>query len=132
MTTAYINKISTVVPEHDIHDAFVEFADNSFTLRRKQLLFRRMADRAQISHRYSGISSVDDFYSGDPNGINTETRMIEFERTYQKLQLTIADGPVYGLAPLCCVRRPIRARPARQGLRDRTIVVIGKRDLPSV
>ncbi|MGG7103794.1 type III polyketide synthase [Rhodococcus sp. 24CO] len=92
MTTAYINKISTVVPEHDIHDAFVEFADSSFTLRRKQLLFRRMADRAQISHRYSGISSVDDFYSGDPNGINTETRMIEFERTAPALAVRAVNG----------------------------------------
>lgn len=92
MTTAYINKISTAVPEHDIHDAFVEFADNSFSIRRKQLLFRRMAERAQISHRYSGIDSVAAFYNGDPNGISTETRMIEFERTAPELAVRAVNG----------------------------------------
>ncbi|MGC0364583.1 alpha-pyrone synthase [Rhodococcus sp. 27YEA15] len=92
MTTAYINKVSTVVPEHDIHDAFVEFADNSFSVRRKQLLFRRMAERSQISHRYSGIDSVASFYGGNPNSVNTETRMIEFERTAPALAVRAVDG----------------------------------------
>ncbi|EME18456.1 type III polyketide synthase [Rhodococcus triatomae] len=92
MTTAHINRISTVVPEHDVHQAFVEFADATFTERRKQLLFRRMADRSQISHRYAGIGSPATFYGDDPNTVNTETRMIEFERSAPDLAVRAVDG----------------------------------------
>ncbi|QNG18166.1 type III polyketide synthase [Rhodococcus triatomae] len=92
MTTAYINRISTAVPEHDVHQAFVDFADNTFTERRKQLLFRRMADRAQISHRWAGIGSPDSFYGDDPNSVTTETRMIEFERNAPGLATRAVDG----------------------------------------
>lgn len=92
VTTAYINRINTVVPEHDVHEAFVAFADASFTERRKQLLFRRMADRSQISHRYAGIASPSDFYGDDPNSVDTETRMIEFERSAPDLAVRAVDG----------------------------------------
>jgi hypothetical protein len=27
MTTAYLNRIATAVPEHDVHDTFVVFAE---------------------------------------------------------------------------------------------------------
>ena len=27
MTTAYLNRIATAVPEHDVHDVFVVFAE---------------------------------------------------------------------------------------------------------
>ncbi|MFF0816423.1 type III polyketide synthase [Rhodococcus sp. NPDC003318] len=92
MTTAYINRISTVVPEHDVHQAFVDFADATFTERRKQLLFRRMADRSQISHRYAGIGSPAAFYGDDPNKVDTETRMLEFERSAPDLAVRAVEG----------------------------------------
>lgn len=90
--TAYINRISTAVPEHDVHQAFVDFADRTFTERRKQLLFRRMADRAQISHRWAGIGSPESFYGDDPNSIDTKTRMREFERNAPALATRAVDG----------------------------------------
>ena len=90
--TAYVNRISPVVPPHDVHQAFVDFADESFELRRKQLLFRRMAERAQISHRWSGISSPREFYGTDPNLVNTKARMVEFERTAPDLAAAAVDG----------------------------------------
>ena len=40
---AYLNRIATAVPEHDVHDAFVAFAETLLTDRRSQVLFRRMA-----------------------------------------------------------------------------------------
>jgi predicted naringenin-chalcone synthase len=52
---AYLNRIATAVPEHDVHDAFVAFADTLLTDRRSQVLFRRMADRSQIEHRFSTV-----------------------------------------------------------------------------
>ncbi len=48
MTTAYLNRISTAVPEHDVHDAFVVFAENMLTNPRLRSIFRRMAGRAEI------------------------------------------------------------------------------------
>jgi predicted naringenin-chalcone synthase len=55
LTTAYINRIATAVPEHDVHTAFVRFARTLLDDRRRRL-FDRMADRAQISHRWSSLT----------------------------------------------------------------------------
>ncbi|KAA2237001.1 type III polyketide synthase [Salinarimonas soli] len=53
MTVAYINRIGTAVPDHDVHEAYIRFVDSVLPDRRSQLLFRRMAQRAEIQHRYS-------------------------------------------------------------------------------
>ena len=54
MATAYINRVATAVPPHDIHDAFRRFAQSLFRDdRRNSLLFQRMADKSGIDHRYS-------------------------------------------------------------------------------
>jgi predicted naringenin-chalcone synthase len=53
MTVAHINRIGTAVPDHDVHDAYVRFIDSILPDRRSQALFRRMAQRAEIRHRYS-------------------------------------------------------------------------------
>jgi alpha-pyrone synthase len=53
LTTAYLNRIATAVPEHDVHDAFVIFAEKMLTDPRLRAVFRRMASRANIAHRYS-------------------------------------------------------------------------------
>ena len=93
MTTAYLNRIATAVPENDVHAAFIEFAGGMLTDPRKQNVFGRMVERAGIDHRYSclnaggalGAESEDEssnayaFYrKGDfPN---TAERMKMFER----------------------------------------------------
>ncbi len=56
MNIAHINRIATAVPVHDVHDTFVRFADSLLEDPRKQKLFRRMADRAEIRHRYSSLA----------------------------------------------------------------------------
>lgn len=53
MTTAYLNRIATAVPENDVHDAFVCFAEQMLDDPRLRAVFRRMASRADIMHRYS-------------------------------------------------------------------------------
>jgi predicted naringenin-chalcone synthase len=54
MTTAYVNRIATAVPTHDVHQAFLRFAQAQLVGdRRGTLLFRRMAERSGIEHRYS-------------------------------------------------------------------------------
>ena len=66
VTTAHLNRIATSVPDHDVHPAFVAFADSLLAdaaERRSQNLFRRMASRSGIEHRYSVLT---------PNEASTE------------------------------------------------------------
>jgi alpha-pyrone synthase len=80
LTQAYINRIATAVPNDDVHDAFVAFADQmlgdaansgaegklsaaassdaaaSPDAARVQPVFRRMAQRSGIAHRYSVLT----------------------------------------------------------------------------
>ena len=53
MTEAWINRIATAVPPHDIHAAFVEFGRETLADPHKRALFDRMAALADIEHRYA-------------------------------------------------------------------------------
>ena len=64
MTTAYINRIATAVPPHDVHTAFLRFARSMFGNDwRRAALFQRMAERSGIEHRYSCLAPA-----ADPDG----------------------------------------------------------------
>jgi predicted naringenin-chalcone synthase len=57
LATAYINRVATAVPPHDIHPAFRFYAQSLFRNdRRNALLFRRMAEKSGIEHRYSYLA----------------------------------------------------------------------------
>jgi predicted naringenin-chalcone synthase len=58
MTTAYINRIATAVPPHDIHHAFISFAATLLPEGTKRNLFRRMARMSAIEHRFSFINPI--------------------------------------------------------------------------
>jgi predicted naringenin-chalcone synthase len=60
MTTAYLNRIGTAVPRHDVHETFVRFADTLLQDPRLKKLFGRMADRSGIAHRYSTLAPASD------------------------------------------------------------------------
>ena len=55
MTTAYINRIGTAVPQHDVHQTFIGFVDQFLPDRKNKLIFRRMVQRSGIEHRYSTL-----------------------------------------------------------------------------
>jgi alpha-pyrone synthase len=55
MLDAYINRIGAAVPDYDVHQKFVDYAPRLLTNPRSKRLFTRMAERAQIEHRYSYI-----------------------------------------------------------------------------
>jgi alpha-pyrone synthase len=98
---AYLNRIATAVPDHDVHDAFVAFADTLLTDRRSQLLFRRMSERSQIEHRFSTVEprplgsnaalDTDGFYCRGAFP-TTAQRMQRFEDKAPVLALKAADG----------------------------------------
>ncbi len=58
MTTAFINRIATAVPPHDVHRAFVDFAATMLPEGTPRNLFRRMARLSAIDHRYSFVQPV--------------------------------------------------------------------------
>lgn len=49
---AFLNAIARAVPDHDIHQAFIDWAEARLE-RREAALFSRMAQRAGIAHRWS-------------------------------------------------------------------------------
>jgi alpha-pyrone synthase len=56
LTQAHINRIATAVPDDDVHDAFVAFADQMLEDPRVQPVFRRMAGRSGIRRRFSVLT----------------------------------------------------------------------------
>jgi predicted naringenin-chalcone synthase len=59
---AYVNRIATAVPDHEVHRFFLDFAASLLAADpRSQAIFNRMADRAGIERRYSCFAP-----SGDP------------------------------------------------------------------
>src|SRR5215472_10028297 len=58
MSTAYINRIATSVPPHDVHRAFVDFAESMMPEGTARNLFKRMARLSAIEHRYSFVEPV--------------------------------------------------------------------------
>ena len=53
MTQAWLNRITTAVPPHDIHAAFVDFGRDTVVDWHKRALFDRMAKLSDIQHRYA-------------------------------------------------------------------------------
>lgn len=61
MTSAYLNRVATAVPPNDVHAAFLHFARAQLKEdRRGSLLFRRMAEKGGIDHRYSYLVPAND------------------------------------------------------------------------
>ncbi len=100
MTTAYINRIGTAVPPHEVHEAFVDFARTLLTDNRSRAVFDRMAERAGIAHRFSF------FRPGEPGAVKvdaegfyqrgafpgTGTRMARYETDAVELAVQAVAG----------------------------------------
>jgi alpha-pyrone synthase len=89
VTTAYINRIATSVPAHDVHQPFVAFAEGLMPEGTQRSLFRRMARMSAIEHRYSFLQPIasengswrdsEDLYATG-NFPDTARRMEAFEK----------------------------------------------------
>ena len=53
MTSAYLQRIATAVPDHDIHQSFVDFAAEMLADPRARSIFQRLVAKSDIRHRYS-------------------------------------------------------------------------------
>ena len=90
---AYLNRIATAVPANDVHDAFVRYADTLLTDRRSQMLFRRMAERSQIEHRWSALTPA---APGANAAIDTDGfyRRGAFPSTAERMKRYETDAPI--------------------------------------
>lgn len=101
MPAAYLNQIATAVPDNDVHDAFVGYAETLLPDDRQRRLFRRMAERSQIEHRWSSIRpaaagsnaalDADGFYCRGAFP-STAERMRRYENEAPGLALKAAGG----------------------------------------
>ncbi|SEF76190.1 Predicted naringenin-chalcone synthase [Bryocella elongata] len=94
MTTAYINRIATAVPEHDVHDSFVVFAEKMLNDPRLRAVFRRMASRSDISHRYSFLNPHHGSGDFSPHDANQFYRLGSFPTTAKRMELFEQSAPI--------------------------------------
>lgn len=57
--SAYINRIGTANPPHDVHAAFLAFASGQLPEGKTRAVFDRMAERSGIAHRFSHMRPGD-------------------------------------------------------------------------
>jgi len=100
LTTAYINRIATAVPPHDVHEAFLRFALSMFGNDwRKSALFRRMAEKSGIEHRYSWLVPA-----SDPDGPAIDTGAFyprgNFPNTAVRMRAFETHAPALGAAAI--------------------------------
>jgi hypothetical protein len=87
MPEAFINRIATANPPHDVHDAFLRLGQLMLKGDKRRLaLFDRIADRSGIAHRYSFLEPSTKGAAMDAEGFyrtgafpDTATRMEKFE-----------------------------------------------------
>ncbi len=100
MTSAYLQRIATAVPDHDIHQSFVDFAAEMLADPRARSIFQRLVAKSDIRHRYSCLQRVQspdgfaaDAYSFYANGRfpTTAERMKVFEAAAPKLARCALD-----------------------------------------
>ena len=101
MAQAHINRIATAVPDNEVHDYFLRFAAAQLAGEpRHQALFRKMADKAGIEHRYCCLVPADDAEGPvvDRDGVfsrgafpGTAARMDLFERHAPDLAMRAVD-----------------------------------------
>jgi predicted naringenin-chalcone synthase len=110
LPTAYINRIATAVPLHDVHAPFVDFARLLLGEHRQRgERFERMVQMAGIAHRYSCIDPSGGFYAFD-RFPSTAERMRAFDAcapelaasTVEALDLGAERNRITHLLLTCC------------------------------
>jgi alpha-pyrone synthase len=94
LTTAYLNRIATAVPEHDVHDAFVVFAEKMLADPRLRAVFRRMVTRADIAHRYSFLDPQQGSRPSSRHDAHEFYRLGNFPNTARRMELFEQSAPV--------------------------------------
>ncbi len=103
MAEAFINRIATAAPPHDVHETFLRFGQLMLGHDPRRLaLFNRMAERSGIAHRYSvlephpdGAVDTEGFYRRGAFP-DTAARMKKFEACAPELAVAAAEKLLAG------------------------------------
>ena len=90
---AYLARISTAVPEHEVHDAFIRYAHDMLHDPRSRSLLLRMAERAGIARRYSPLSVSGALHADDVDAYGLY-RLGAFPQTAERMRLFKRFAPV--------------------------------------
>ena len=94
---AYINAVAGAVPDHDIHQAYIDWARAQLGDRRERALFERMTDRSGINHRWSVLPPAPGGGSPvEPGGFYAE----RMPSTAERMQLYAEAAPGLALAAI--------------------------------
>ncbi len=95
---AYLNAIGTAVPDHDIHHAFIDWAQGRIEDDRAAKLFARMAGRSGIEHRWSVLRRT----SGGGSPVSAEGFYAKphLPGTAARMQLYAKEAPKLGIAAI--------------------------------
>jgi predicted naringenin-chalcone synthase len=94
MIRACLNRIAVAVPDHDVHDAFVIFAEEMLADSRVRSIFRRMASRANIAHRYSFLDPQDASGHSSQDAARRLYQPGNFPNTARRMELFEQNAPV--------------------------------------
>ena len=98
--TTHLNAVGTAIPDHDIHQSFIDWARSQIATDRGKRVFDRMAGRSGINHRWSvlprtqtGLSPVEagGFYDCSPLP-GTADRMALYARFAPELAIAAIDN----------------------------------------
>jgi predicted naringenin-chalcone synthase len=81
---AFLNRIGTAVPPHQVHDKFVSYAPRLLATERERRLFERMAEKSGIERRWSVLEPSPDPALLDEGGFY---RRGAFPSTAQRMRL---------------------------------------------
>ena len=83
-TRPFINAVAGAVPGHDVHQLFIDWAQQQVDDPRLRKLFQRMAERSGIEHRWSVLPEAEGggrpvFYKGDSPRTSQRMKIYEDE-----------------------------------------------------
>ena len=95
---AYLNAIGTAVPDHDIHQAFIAWAQKRIEDDRAAKLFARMAGRSGIEHRWSVLDRTS--AGGSPVSAEGFYAQAQSPGTAARMALYAEAAPNLGIAAI--------------------------------
>lgn len=140
---AYINRIATAVPPHEVHGKFLDYAPAMLDDPRRRRLLSRMAERADIENRFSVLEPAPEPDRLDKAGLfergnypGTQARMQLYEQHapalaaegVARLELSAAEQPTHLIITTCTglhapgIDLDIRQRLGLDGGVERTVV----------
>lgn len=93
---AIVNAIGCAVPDTDVHQPFVDWAERQIVDSRERALFRRMAERSGIEHRWSVLPAPGGGSPTAPGGFYAEG----MPSTATRMKLYAEHAPALALAAI--------------------------------